>query len=86
MTDKFAANTLTELAKAGVLFLVMGIAIFALWDNMQKNDEEQRARIEKLEQQTAQCQQENHRILMDQLSRTTDVIERNTDALNALAK
>lgn len=49
MTDKFAANTLSELAKAGVLFLVMGLAIYVLWNNMQKNDEEQRERIEKLD-------------------------------------
>lgn len=86
MTDKFAANTLSELAKAGVLFLVMGLAIYALWNNMQKNDEEQRERIEKLEQQTQQCQQENYRILMDQLSRTTEVIERNTNALTELKR
>lgn len=83
MKDKFATQTLTELAKAGVLFLVMGVAVYSLWSNMQKNDDEQRKRIEKLERQTEQCQQENHRILMDQLSRTTEVIERNTDALTA---
>ncbi len=84
MTDKFASNTLTELAKAGVLFLVMGVAVYALWMNMQKNDQEQRERIEKLERQTELCQQENYRILMDQLSRTTEVIERNTNALTQI--
>lgn len=86
MTNKFAADTLTELAKAGVLFLVMGIAIWALWTNQTKNDNEQRKRIENLEFQTKQCQQENYRILLDQLEKTTDVIERNTDALTAISR
>lgn len=81
MTDKFATQTLSELAKAGVLFLVMGIAIWALWTAMVKNDEKQEDRIEMLEHKTEMCQQENYRILMDQLSKTTDVIERNTSAL-----
>lgn len=86
MTDKAETQVLTELAKAGVLFLVLGIAIWALWNNQQRNDEEQRQRIKALEEKTSECQQENHKIIMEQLKLSIETIDRNTRVIESIGK
>jgi glycogen debranching enzyme len=57
---------LTELAKAGTLFLVMGIAVYFLYQENRIFREEMKLRIDRLEDRYDQCMQENIHILKKQ--------------------
>ena len=66
--------TLKELAKAGLVFLIMGIAIFVLYNKV--DEELQILRIE-----TKECSESYKNLLLNQLNENTKVIEKNNQII-----
>jgi exopolysaccharide biosynthesis protein len=66
--------TIKELAKAGVLFLVMGIIIYALYGNVKEE-------IVMLREETKECSKSYQNLLLNQLHENTQQIEKNNSLL-----
>lgn len=66
--------TLKELAKAGLVFLIMGIAIYVLYNKV--DEELQILRIE-----TKECSESYKSLLLNQLNENTKVIEKNNQII-----
>jgi hypothetical protein len=84
MTNKFASDTFTELAKAGVLFLVMGMGLWMLWQKVEEYDKDTKHDLRELKIETQECRSEYQRLLLEQVEKTTEVIERNTIVIEQL--
>lgn len=76
MTTETKTNVLNELAKAGVLFLVMGIIIYYLYKEVSTNQEEMRLEIKALRIETKECSQAYQDVLLNQIEKNTDVLVR----------
>ena len=76
MTTETKTNVLNELAKAGVLFLVMGIIIYYLYKEVSTSQEEMRLEIKALRIETKECSQAYQNVLLNQIEKNTDVLVR----------
>lgn len=76
----------TELSKAGVLFLIMGLGLYGFWSKIEQQDKEVRKELSDLREQTKDCSNKYQTLLMEQVKETTEVIERNTDVILTLKR
>lgn len=78
MEKGLTTYTLAELTKAGVLFLVMGGGLLMLWNKLETYDKEIRQDMRELKKETLECRSQFQYTLIEQVKKTTNVIERNT--------
>jgi arabinogalactan endo-1,4-beta-galactosidase len=76
----------TELSKAGVLFLIMGLGLYGFWTKIEQQDREVRKELADLREQTKDCSNKYQALLLEQVKKTTEVIDRNTDVLLTLRR
>ena len=82
MTQEVQNNVLKELAKAGVLFLVLGVIIYYLYGEFSKNQEELRTEVKALRIETKECSKSYQNLLLNQLEENTNALEKSNDLVN----
>lgn len=75
------SKALTELAKAGILFLVMGIGLWFFWKEIQKRNELMYSEITQLRIETKECSKNYQDLLINQLKKNDEQINKNNEYL-----
>lgn len=82
MTQEVQNKIWTELAKAGALFLVLGVVIYFLWLEFKKNQDELRMEVKTLRIETKECSKSYQNLLLNQLEKNTDALNRSNDLVS----
>lgn len=69
---------LKPIIEKGALVVCLSIAIFVLWKKSENADNDIRQHIYKLEQENQECSSQYRNLLLDQLSISNQIIEKNS--------
>lgn len=85
MTAEVKETIVKELIKGGIAFLVMGVAIYYLWTENSKNNDEIRKEVQSLRMETKECSRNYQNVLLNQIEKNTEVLERTNELVEAFS-
>ena len=84
MSNNIPNTIFTELTKAGVLFSVLGLAVYYLYSDNRRYQENIEKRLFQVELQVNECMKENNEILRNEVNKGHIVIEKNNKILEKI--
>jgi hypothetical protein len=84
MTQAVKDKIIQKISEAGLVVLILGGAVYFLWNDNQNYRLINDKRIERLESQIQDCTNDNIRILREEVQRGHQVIDKNTRAIEKM--
>jgi len=84
MTQAVKDKIIQKMSEAGLVVLILGGAVYFLWNDNQNYRFINDKRIERLESQIQDCTNDNIRILREEVQRGHQVIDKNTRAIEKM--
>jgi hypothetical protein len=84
MTQAVKDKIIQKMSEAGLVVLILGGAVYFLWNDNQNYRLINDKRIERLESQIQDCTNDNIRILREEVQRGHKVIDKNTRAIEKM--
>jgi hypothetical protein len=84
MTQAVKDKIIQKMSEAGLVVLILGGAVYFLWNDNQNYRLINDKRIERLESQIQDCTNDNIRILREEVQRGHQVIDKNTRAIEKM--
>jgi hypothetical protein len=84
MTQAVKDKIIQKMSEAGLVVLILGGAVYFLWNDNQNYRLINDKRIERLELQIQDCTNDNIRILREEVQRGHQVIDKNTRAIEKM--
>jgi hypothetical protein len=84
MTQAVKEKIIQKMSEAGLVVLILGGAVYFLWNDNQNYRLINDKRIERLESQIQDCTNDNIRILREEVQRGHQVIDKNTRAIEKM--